>query len=145
MTGGIGQKDVARFYSEFLIPKNPPSLAMRLLSRTIGVDRVVDELFLTFKHTHEMPWMLPGVPPTNKTVQIALVSVVRIRAGKLESEHMYWDQASVLVQIGLLDPMLVPQKWKKQGVEELPIFGDEPARLVADERSRDFNELIEDW
>jgi hypothetical protein len=145
MTGGIGHQEISRFYSSFFVPKNPPSLAMRLLSRTIGVDRIVDELYVTFQHTQEMPWILPGIPPTNKTVQIALVSVVRIRAGKLESEHLYWDQASVLVQIGVLDPMLVPGKWKKQGVHELPIFGEEPAKLVADERSRGFNELIDDW
>ena len=145
LTGGLGQQELSRFYSEFFMPSNPDSLSMRLLSRTIGVDRVVDELYVTFQHTQAMPWILPGIPPTHKTVEIAMVSVIRIRAGKLESEHLYWDQASVLVQIGLLDPMLVPEKWKKQGVEELPIFGGESARLVADEKTRQRNELIDDW
>jgi hypothetical protein len=90
MTGGIGKKDLHRFYKDYFIPSNPPSLTMRLLSRTVGADRVVDEMLVTFKHTQEIPWMLPGVPPTNKEVEVALVSVVAIRGGKLFHEHIYW-------------------------------------------------------
>ncbi|KAL2350076.1 dienelactone hydrolase-like protein [Cryomyces antarcticus] len=144
LTGGIGGKDLARFYAHFFIPANPPSLSMRLVSRTIGVDRVVDELVLSFTHTQPMPWMLPGVPATHKRVEIALVSVVCIRGGKLYDERIYWDQASVLVQIGLLDPAVVPQKWRGK-VERLPVAGREAARKVLDEESEPSNELIPEW
>jgi hypothetical protein len=89
MTGGIGKKALHRFYKDFFIPSNPPSLTMRLLSRTVGADRVVDEMLVSFKHTQEIPWMLPGVPPTEKDVEVALVSVVAIRGGKLCHEHIY--------------------------------------------------------
>ena len=75
LTGGIGYKDLHRFYRDFFIPGNPPSMKMRLLSRTIGVDRVVDEMYVRFKHTQEIPWLLPGIEETNRDVEIALVSV----------------------------------------------------------------------
>ncbi|KAI9653391.1 MAG: hypothetical protein M1821_007056 [Bathelium mastoideum] len=145
LTGGIGAKDLHRFYAKFFIPGNPPSLRTRLLSRTIGVDRIVDEMLITFKHTQPIPWMLPGIPATNKSVEIALVSVVCIRGGKLYHEHIYWDQATVLVQVGLLDPKMVPQAMKKQGVERLPVVGAEGARKVVDEESVESNELIPVW
>lgn len=123
---------------------------MRLLSRTVGTDRIVDEMHVSFKHTQSIPWLLPGVPPTDKFVEIALVSVVCIRGGKLYHEHIYWDQASVLVQIGLLDPKLVPKGFKiKEGakgkVQRLPVVGGEAARKVVDEESEESNELVPDW
>ena len=90
LTGGIGYKDLYRFYHDFFIPCNPPSMGMRLLSRTVGTDRVVDEMHVQFLHTQEIPWMLPGVAPTGKEVKVALVSVVCIRGGKLYHEHIYW-------------------------------------------------------
>lgn len=145
LTGGLGQKDLKRFYEDYFIPSNPPSTKARLLSRTIGVDHVVDEMHFSFDHTQEIPWILPGIPPTNKHVDVALVSVVSIRGGKLYHEHIYWDQASVLVQVGLLDPKLVPESFKKDGVERLPVFGKESAAKVVDEKSEPFNELMSDW
>ena len=145
LTGGVGKKDLYRFYRDFFIPCNPPTLKMKLLSRTIGVDRVIDEMFISFKHTQEIPWMLPGIPPTNKNVEVALVSVVCIRGGKLYHEHIYWDQASVLVQLGLIDPKLVPDAFKKKGVKRLPVAGKESARKVLDESGEPSNELIDDW
>jgi len=151
MTGGIGQKDLSRFYNDYFIPGNPPSLKMRLLSRTVGTDRVVDEMLLAFRHTQEIPWMLPGVPPTGRKVEVALVSVVCIRGGKLYHEHIYWDQATVLVQIGLLDPKLVPKTFKtsapgrEKEVDRLPVVGAEGAWKVVDEEDGESNELIKDW
>jgi hypothetical protein len=145
LTGGIGRDDLYRFYADFFIPNNPPSMNLKLLSRTIGVDRVVDEMFVSFKHTCEIPWMLPGIPPTNKQVEVALVSVVCIRGGRLYHEHIYWDQACVLVQLGLLDPKYVSKEWKEKGVKRLPVVGRESARKVLDEGSEPSNELIEDW
>src|ERR1700722_3975619 len=112
LQGGVGANALRRFYQEDFLQAKPPSMRLRLLSRTIGADRVADELYIIFDHTQVMPWILPGVPPTNKRVEIILISIVSLKAGKLYSEHVYWDQASVLVQIGLLDPQRVPDGFK---------------------------------
>lgn len=150
LTGGIGSEDLQRFYHEYFLTTNPPSMRLTLISRTIGADRVVDEVHVSFKHTQEMPWILPGVPPTGRRVEIPVVSVVTVRGGKLYSEHVYWDQASVLVQTGLLDPRLLPKKAKKLGVEELPVVGRDAARRIlkgmedAEDGEAD-NELIPGW
>ena len=140
MTGGIGYKDLHRFYRDYFIPGNPPSLQMRLISRTVGTDRIVDEMHLSFKHTQEVPWMLPGVAPTDQHVEVALVAIVCIRGGKLYHEHIYWDQATVLVQIGLLDPRLAGK-----GFERLPVVDGGGAKKVLDESSVQSNELIPSW
>lgn len=151
MTGGIGYSDLKRFYADFFIPGNPPDTKMKLLSRTVGTDRVVDELLASFTHTKEVPWMLPGVPATGKRVDIIIVAVVCIRGQKLYHEHIHWDQASVLVQVGLLDPLLVPATFKttKKGaekeVDELPVVGPEGALKVVDEENGESNLLIPDW
>jgi carboxymethylenebutenolidase len=118
MTGGHGKAELAAFYSTDFIPAMPPDTKLQSVSRTIGVDQLVDELIFSFTHTQEMPWMLPGVPPTNKRVEVPLVVVVRFRDGKLAHEHIYWDQASVLKQIGLLTDA------------SLPVFGAETASKV---------------
>ncbi|KAK0515341.1 hypothetical protein JMJ35_002720 [Cladonia borealis] len=142
MTGGIGYKDLHRFYRDYFIPGNPPSMKMKLISRTVGTDRVVDELLVSFKHTQAIPWMLPGIEPTNKSVEVALVAIVCIRGGKLYHEHIYWDQASVLVQTGLLDPKVVPGQ---NGKGRLPVVDGAGARKVLDESSVRSNELLSEW
>jgi carboxymethylenebutenolidase len=118
MTGGCGKTELRAFYSTDFIPSMPPDTKLAPVSRTIGQDQLVDEIIFSFTHTQEMPWMLPGVAPTNKHVEIPLVVIVKFRDGKLAHEHIYWDQASVLKQIGLIsDP-------------RLPVFGEETARKV---------------
>jgi hypothetical protein len=131
LSGGIGAPALRRFYEHYFLGRLPPSMRIRLLSRTAGPDRVVDELYISFEHSQEIPWMLPGVPPTNKRIEIILVSIVSMRGGRLYSEHTYWDQASVLVQTGLLDPKLVPES--VQGVDKLPVVGREAARRILHE------------
>jgi hypothetical protein len=145
MTGGVGTEELTRFYSEFFLPSSPPSFHMRLVSRTIGTDRIVDELYIQFKHTVEMPWILPGVPPTNQKVEIVLVSIVGLRGGKIWHERVYWDQASVLFQVGLLDPEEVPEKFKEEGLEMLPVAGSEAARKIMEVESEDTNDMIDEW
>ncbi len=108
MTGGVGQDELREFYSKRFIPQMPPDTSMTPVSRTIGNDRVVDEMVFEFTHTIKMDWMLPGVEPTNKHVKIPLIVVVHFRDGKLAHEHIYWDQASVLVQLGLIDATNLP-------------------------------------
>jgi carboxymethylenebutenolidase len=122
MTGGSGKAALREFYSRDFIPCMPPDTALTPISRTIGENQLVDEMIFSFTHSREMPWMLPGVAPTNVRVEVALVVIVRFRDGKLAHEHIYWDQASVLKQIGLLpDPAL-------------PVCGVEAARKIAGDR-----------
>lgn len=145
MIGATGPTELKRFYKDFFLSHAPPSLHMRLISRTIGVDKIVDELYIQFKHTCQVPWILPGVAPTNQKVEIVVVSIVAFRAGKVWCERVYWDQASVLFQVGLLDPDEVPEEAKKGGLEMLPVSGSEAARKVMDNEAEDANDMIEDW
>jgi carboxymethylenebutenolidase len=108
LTGGSGKPALREFYANHFIPRMPPDLEMTSISRTVGSDQLVDEMVLKFTHSVEMDWILPGVAPTGRRVEIALVAIVRFRDGKVAHEHIYWDQAAVLVQLGLLDPAAVP-------------------------------------
>ncbi|MGA2712456.1 MAG: ester cyclase [Bryobacteraceae bacterium] len=118
LTGGYGKAALRDFYSKRFIPAMPPDTTLTPVSRTVGENQLVDEMIFSFTHTQEMPWMLPGVAPTNRRVEIPLVAIVRFRDGKLAHEHIYWDQASVLKQIGLLTD------------DSLPVYGAETARKV---------------
>ena len=108
LTGGVGKNELREFYSKRFIPQMPPDTEMTPISRTIGNDQLVDEMVFKFTHTIRMDWMLPGIAPTGKRVEVPLVAIVRFRESKLSHEHIYWDQASVLVQIGLLDAGTLP-------------------------------------
>ena len=120
LTGGAGKSALRIFYERDFIPNMPPDTKLSPISRTVGEEQLVDEMIFSFTHTQEMPWMLPGIPPTGKRVEVPLVAIVRFRGEKLAHEHIYWDQASVLVQLGLLDPAT------------LPVAGIETARKVLD-------------
>ena len=118
MTGGVGHQELKRFYKYHFIGENPPDTALEPVSRTIGTDQIVDEMIFKFTHTSEIDWMLPGVKPTGKRVEVPLVAIVRFVDGKVAHEHIYWDQASVLVQIGLLQ------------ADGLPVAGVQTAHKV---------------
>ena len=120
MTGGVGRKQLTHFYDTYFIPQMPPDTQITPVSRTIDHDRLVDEFVIKFTHTLQMDWLLPGVPPTNKPVEVAIVTVIQFQGGKMASERIYYDQASILVQVGLLDP------------GKLPVAGVETARKVLD-------------
>ena len=132
MTGGVGYEELHRFYKHHFIPKMPTPGRRVPISRTIGPDRLIDEVLYCFTHDEEMDWMLPGVPPTGKYVEVAIVAIYSFRGDKLYHEHIYWDQATVLVQLGLLDP------------EDLPVAGREAAEKLADE-SMPSNTLMTRW
>lgn len=108
LTGGVGHEELREFYSQRFIPQMPPDTSMTPVSRTIGSDRIVDEMVFEFTHTIKMDWMLPGLEPTGKHVKVPLVVIVHFREGKLAHEHIYWDQASVLTQLGLIDQTTLP-------------------------------------
>ena len=132
MTGGVGGEELARFYAHHFIPKCPADFKLTPISRTVGADRLVDEMLVSFTHDVEIDWMLPGVPPTGKYVEVPTIAIVNFRGDKLYHEHIYWDQASVLVQIGLLDPT------------GLPVAGVEAAKKLVDEM-RSSNTLMKRW
>jgi carboxymethylenebutenolidase len=129
MIGGNDKREVCEFYAKYFLPQIPPDIEIVPLSRTIGQGRLVDEIILRFTHTISMDWMLPGVPPTGKRVEVALVVVVQFDGNKMVHEHLYWDQASVLVQVGLLEAV------------DLPVVGPDGARALLD-RSIPLNALV---
>jgi carboxymethylenebutenolidase len=108
LTGGNGATEVRDFYDKHFVGKWPTDTSATTVSRTVGTDQVVDELLMRFTHDVPMAFMLPGVPPTGKRVELPVVVVMRFKHGKIAHEHIYWDQASLLVQVGLLDPTTVP-------------------------------------
>ena len=123
MIGGVGHDGVRDFYRDHLVGKFfPPDVTMTDVSRTVDDHQIVDELVISFTHTTVIDWMLPGVAPTGKRVEVAFAVIVGFKDGKISHEHIYWDQASVLVQIGLIDP------------EGLPVSGAESARKILDPR-----------
>ena len=119
MAGGVGYDGVRNFYRDHLVGKFfPPDVKMTDVSRTVGEHQIVEEVVISFTHTTTIDWLLPGVAPTGKPVEMAVAVIVGFTDGKISHEHIYWDQASVLVQIGLLDP------------KGLPVSGAESARKV---------------
>lgn len=119
MAGGVGRDGVRDFYANHLVGKFfPPDVVMTEVSTTVGETQIVQEMAISFTHTTTIDWLLPGVAPTGRPVEMVVAVVVGFRDGKITHEHIYWDQASVLVQIGLLDPA------------GLPVGGAEIARKV---------------
>jgi len=132
LTGGVGHAELKRFYKYHFIGGNPADMALTPVSRTVGTDQLVDEMIFSFTHTSEIDWMLPGIAPTGARVEVPLIAIVRFEDGKVAHEHIYWDQATVLVQIGKLDP------------KGLPVAGAESATKVRD-NSRPSNALMRRW
>lgn len=130
LAGGVGAAAVRAFYDSYFIGHWPDDVAITHVSRTLGSNRVVDELIMNFTHDCVMDTLLPGMAPTGKTVRLPVVVVAGFEDSRVASEHIYWDQASLLVQIGALDP------------SGLPVTGNEQAAKLIDE-DRPCNELIE--
>lgn len=121
MAGGNGPDGVHAFYRDHLVGKFfPKDTTFTSVSRTIGHNTLVEEMIIAFTHTTKLDFMLPGVEPTGKRIEAAFVVIIGFDGGRISHEHIYWDQASVLVQIGLLDP------------KGLPVRGAESARSVLD-------------
>lgn len=118
--GGEGRDELHTFYARYFLSQIPPDTAATPVSRTIGQGRLVDEFILKFTHSIQMDWLAPGIPATGKRVEVAFIVVVEFEGDKLAGERLYWDQASVLVQLGRLDPA------------HLPVAGVDAARAVLD-------------
>lgn len=117
-TGATGKEPLRKFYAEIFIPQMPEDAELELLSRTVGGNRIIDEFILHLTHTVRMDWFAPGIEPTGKRLAVPHVGIIAFEGGLIASEHIYWDQATVLKQMGLLD-------------EDLPVLGSEQgARLL---------------
>jgi carboxymethylenebutenolidase len=128
MLGGVGREQLSEFYAKHFLSQIPPDMEFVPVSRTVGQGRIVDELVARFTHTVQMDWLLPGIPPTGKRVELPSAIIIQFEDGKIASERLYWDQASVLVQIGLID-------------RSLPVLGGEIAQQVISP-TQPMNELI---
>ena len=102
-TGGTGRIGVREFYADHFLPKIPPDFELTSLSQIFSEDRIVEEFVIRFTHTLDMDWMLPGLPATGRRVEFAMVGIIQFEAGKVANERLYWDQATVLSQLGVLD------------------------------------------
>jgi carboxymethylenebutenolidase len=127
-TGAAGREPLRRFYGEVFLPNLPPDWATQMLHRSVAHDHVIDEFILRFTHTIPMDWLAPGVPATGRSVVVPTVAVVAFVGDKIASEHIYWDHASLLVQLGVLD-------------RALPVLGAEEADRLLDVHAP-ANELI---
>ena len=123
LTGARGGDGVRAFYSSQFIGHTPDDAVLTPIARTVTEERVIDEFVMDFTHDVELPWMLPGVAPTGRHVRIPIVVVMGFSGDKVAYEHIYWDQASVLVQIGLLDPAVLPASGGEQADRLLEMAG----------------------
>jgi carboxymethylenebutenolidase len=130
MVGGGDAPELRLFYSNHFLNQLPPDIETVPVSRTVGQDRVVDELILRFTHSIRMDWILPGVPPTNRRIEVPMVVIVQFDKHKIAHEHLYWDMGSILLQAGLIDA-------------SLPVRGADSARQVLNP-VLPMNELIRD-
>lgn len=130
LAGGVGADEVRGFYGSHFIGTWPDDVSITEVSRTVGDERVVAELVMNFTHDRVMDTFLPGIPPTGRPVRLPVVVVMGFERDKVAFEHIYWDQGSLLVQVGVLDPA------------ELPLSGDEQAAKLLD-KNQPSNVLIE--
>jgi len=129
MVGGKGTTELHSFYARHFLNQIPPDMEVTSVSRTVGQGRVVDELVLKFTHTVQMDWVLPGIPPTGKRIEFAMVVVVYTEGDRISAENIYWDMGSIMYQAGLLSG------------PKLPVLGAEHARNMLS-HAAPLNELI---
>jgi carboxymethylenebutenolidase len=118
VTGASGKEPLHRFYKDHFVGQWPADLSVERISRTMSENMVIDEFVVRFTHDVVMDAILPGLAPTGRRVELPHVAVVGFENGKIAFERIYWDQGSLLVQIGVLD------------AERLPLVGSQQAEAV---------------
>jgi carboxymethylenebutenolidase len=106
--GGVGRIALREFFGVRFLPQIPADMQPIRVSSTVGIDRIVEELIYKFTHDIEMEWLLPGVAPTGKAVVLPVTAVIEFDRDKIASEHLYFDQATLLIQVGVLSPGALP-------------------------------------
>ena len=102
-TACVGRAAVREYYASHFLTAFPPDLELESISQTIGSDRLVEEMIVRFTHTIGMDWLLPGVRPTWRRAEFIVTAVIGFEDGKVAHEHVHWDQATLLSQMGVLD------------------------------------------
>ncbi|KAI0384420.1 hypothetical protein F5Y04DRAFT_229251 [Hypomontagnella monticulosa] len=154
LTGGIGRAALTEFYRDHFIFSNPPDTELKLISRTVGIDRVVDEFLFEATHDRIIDWLAPGIPATGRFISVPFTSVVNIRGDRLYHEHISWDQATLLRQLGLLPDYLpfpyptlrgeaMATETGKDLEYRLPVAGMETARKLANQSSVESNVMLQ--
>jgi carboxymethylenebutenolidase len=164
----VGRSNLSTFYRDNFIFNNSADTHLELVSRTIGIDRVIDEFIFHFTHDREIDWLyvidfyqrirhklissrLPGVPPTHLKAAIPFTAVVNIRGDRLYHEHISWDQGTTLRQLGLLPDYLPFPYPLPDGIAiskdakaeyRVPVLGVETANKLRDRRSESSNEMF---
>lgn len=93
-------------------------------------------------HDRTIDWLLPGVPPSGRKLAIPMMSVVNVRGDRLYHEHIWWDQAGVLKQVGAIPACLPYPLPDGKQILRLPVAGAEAAALLADETAGTSNEML---
>ncbi|KAL1603941.1 hypothetical protein SLS60_005533 [Paraconiothyrium brasiliense] len=151
LTGGIGQQRLTAFYTNHFVHANPDDTELEMVSRTVGIDRVVDEFVFKFTHDRQVDWLLPGIPPTGKYLEIPFTGIIGMRGDRLCHEHIHWDQGTTMRQAGLLPewvkfPHPIEGKEAEAGKRyevRVPTTGVETARKLVDEGALESNGLME--
>ncbi|KAJ5585765.1 LEA domain protein [Penicillium hetheringtonii] len=151
LTGGIGRARLTSFYQNHFIFNNPADTELELISRTVGIDRVVDEFIYKFTHDMQIDWLFPGIPPTGRKAEIPFTAVVNVRGDRLYHEHIAWDQMTALVQVGLMPEYLpwthpVPSDMQVDAqaklVYRVPGAGRETAEKMRDKNAVESNQMF---
>jgi carboxymethylenebutenolidase len=129
VTGAHGKEPLRDFYRDHFVGKWPSDLSIERITRTVSENMVIDEFIVRFTHDVVMDAILPGLAPTGRFVELPHVAVVGFENGKIAFERIYWDQGSMLVQLGLLH------------VDGLPLVGAQQAEALRDD-AYPRNELI---
>ena len=99
--GGEGRTAVLDFYAHSFLPYIPLDLELTPVSRIFGRSHLIEESVVRFTHSVRMNWMLPGLEPTGRRVEFVLVGIVGLQNDRVAYEHLYWDQGTVLSQLGV--------------------------------------------
>ena len=101
-SGGKGKAELRPYYRDMFIPSIPEQWEHTVTNRIMTDDAIVEEAKVRIVHSKQMDWFLPGIPPTNKLIEMDLVIIIEFRDGKMAAERIYWDHAAVLRQVGKL-------------------------------------------
>lgn len=128
--GGRGREGVYNFYHDCFLAQLPADITPVPISRVVGEDILAEEAVYQLTHDQVLDWMIPGLPPTGKRVEAGVVAIITFKDGKISSEHLYWDHASVLAQLGVIDPGALPVKGIESPRTLLEWAGVKPAAEV---------------